>query len=230
MTDLKELLETAAGTDPALTDDDLLADLRRGKRSVRRRQLGAMAGGATAVALVAVGAWAVLPGGQNSGLDSPPAGSPTTLPSIDRTRIVKVARTPVKLVADGVQRPGADLVCGLKPEGWKVSVFQAQGGMLSEISFAPAQGKDNLSVRHAGIHPDDTGRMLVEKYDQTWEELPHVRAGSREAVVAGTRSGMRDVHMRMSSTQLIQVRDAAASLNWDLSTLLRFAGSCGFKK
>ncbi|MEV8378341.1 hypothetical protein AB0P21_36725 [Kribbella sp. NPDC056861] len=232
MTDLKELLESAAGTDPAFTDEELLADLRRGKRSVRRRQFAAMAGGATAVALVAVGAWAVLPGGQTAGLDAPAAGSPTPLPlpPIDKSRIVKVVGAPVPLVADGVERSGVDLVCGLKPKGWRVTVFQAQRGMLSEMTFSPPQGNEKLVVRHAGIHPDDTGRMLVEKYDKTWEELPHVRAGSREAVVAGTRPGMRDVHIRIRSTKLIQVYESAPSLHWDLATLLRFTGSCDLAK
>ncbi|WP_020391131.1 hypothetical protein [Kribbella catacumbae] len=256
MTDLKDLLEQAAGTDPALTDADLAADLRRGKRSVRRRRFAGVAGGATAIAVVVAGAWAVLPGTGTSGLDvpaasatPPPASTTTATPQAGRTlpgreglpvlptQRPPVPAQPVRLVADGIVRPGVDLVCGLKPEGWKPVVMKLNNGMGSELYFTDpaldpakyAPGSISLKVRHAGIYPDGTGRMLVEKYDKTWDELPHVQAGSRQAIVAGAAKGMRDVHMRMSKTKLIQVVDAAG-LGWDLPTLLRFTGSCGYPK
>lgn len=257
MTDLKDLLDQAAGPDPLLTDDDLLADLRRGKRSVRRRQLAGMAAGATAVAVVAAGVWAVMPGGQNTGLDAPVAGqtSPTQSPATvgkpfeqqsippDRSKAptgAPIPAKPVKLVPDGVVRAGTDLVCGLKPEGWTVTVYRSSGVSTSELILAapgvdPAKssfGSATLSVRHAKIW-NENGQLLVEKYAQTWESLPHVRAGSRQAVA--TLSGQpnsvidRDVHMRMGPTQLIQTHGGRA-VHWDLPTLLRFTGSCGFAK
>lgn len=262
MTDLKDLLENAAGADPAVTDNDLMADLRRGKRSVRRRHFAGVAGGATAVALVAAGAWAVLPGADSTGLDSQPAGRTAAAPPSQAVlppsaQPTKAKRTPpdhsrppvqapapdrpVKLVPDGVVRPGTDLVCGLKPEGWEPVVYKSSNGVaFSSMVFEsaeldPAQydeASTRLSVRHARIW-NENGKLLVEKYGQTWESLPHVMAGSRQAVA--TLSNLpkaiisRDVHMRMGPTQLLQTTGPRA-LGWDLPTMLRFTASCVFAK
>jgi hypothetical protein len=263
MTDLKDLLDNAAGTDPALTDDDLLADLRRGKRSLRRRHLAGAVGGAAAVALVAAGAWAVLPGADPTGLDSKPAGrtaaTPTpsqvvrppsagpvttgkrTAPDHSRPPVQAPApASPVELVPDGVVRPGTDLVCGLKPKGWEPVVYKSSNGVAFSSMVFKSPGADPkydeastvLSLRHAKIW-NENGQMLVEKYAQTWESLPHVMAGSRQAVA--TLSNLpkaiirRDVHMRMGPTQLLQTTGPRA-LGWDLPTMLRFTGSCRFAK
>jgi hypothetical protein len=265
MTDLKDLLDNAAGTDPAVTDDDLMADLRRGKRSARRRHFAGVAGGATAIALVAAGAWAVLPDADPTGLDSGPAGQtaatqppsqvvrppsagpvPTTAkrtgPDHSRPPVQAPAPArPVKLVPDGVVRPGTDLVCGLKPEGWEPVVYKSPKGVAFSSMVFKGPGLDpikyevdstELSLRHARIW-NENGQMLVEKYGQTWESLPHVMAGSRQAVA--TLSNLpkaitsRDVHMRMGATQLLQTTGPRA-LGWDLPTQLRFTASCTFAK
>ncbi|GAA3599621.1 hypothetical protein [Kribbella ginsengisoli] len=258
MTDLKTLLDQAAGPDPILTDDDLLGDLRRGKRSARRRQLAGVGGGATVLAVMAVGAWAVLPGAHDTGLGSGPAGQPAppanaVLPSSvpttaksgppDRTHPPVQApapATPVKLVPDGVVRPGTDLVCGLKPEGWEPVVYKSSKIASSSLVFQNPEldptkydeSSTRLTVRHAKIW-NENGQLLVEKYGQTWESLPHVMAGSRQAVA--TLSDLpkaitsRDVHMRMGPTQLLQTTGPRA-LGWDLPTLLRFTASCSFAK
>jgi hypothetical protein len=39
---------------------------------------------------------------------------------------------------------------------------------------------------------------------------------------------MGEVHVKVGTTQLVQVDNAAPSLGWDLATLLRFSGSCGY--
>ncbi len=117
-------------------------------------------------------------------------------------------------------------------------VIKSRLGMPPELYFTdpaldPAKysiGATYPKVRHAGIYPDgSTGRMLVEKYDKTWDELPHVAAGTRQAIVAGATGGSRDVHMRMSGTKLLQIADTR-NLGRDQSTLLRFTGSCGYGK
>ena len=54
MTDLKTILNQAAGDEPPLTDADLTADLARGRRSLRRRRIAGIAATAT-VAAAAVG-------------------------------------------------------------------------------------------------------------------------------------------------------------------------------
>ena len=203
------------------------------------------------VAVVAAAAWTVLPGTGTGGLDAPAAGgtsaTPQNMPTLPGregipalpTQRPPVPAQPVRLVADGIVRPGSDLVCGLKPEGWKAVVRKAgRDGSRAELYFNDpaagnpakyAPGSASLRVRHAVIYPDGNGRMLVEKYDKTWAELPHVQAGTRQAVVSGAALGKRDVHMRMSSTQLIQVI-SATGLGWDLPTLLKFTGSCGYVK
>jgi hypothetical protein len=52
MTDLTTLLDEAAGAEPALTEADLIADLARAKRSLRRRRVAGVAISATATAAV----------------------------------------------------------------------------------------------------------------------------------------------------------------------------------
>ncbi|WP_112236719.1 hypothetical protein [Kribbella monticola] len=47
MTNLKNLLDEAAGSEPQLTDADLTADLTRGRRSLRRRRIAGIATAAT---------------------------------------------------------------------------------------------------------------------------------------------------------------------------------------
>jgi hypothetical protein len=165
MTDLKELLDNAAGTEPAVTDDDLMADLRRGKRSARRRQVVAMAGGATAVALVVVGAWAVLPGDPSAGLAPQPAEQVSGTPTIDRTTIRKIAGVqkpavkPIGLVASGEAPPGARMWCDLKPVGWTPKVGVPAADEVAALTFLPPGGgasakEARLAIpRHSASEP-----------------------------------------------------------------------------
>jgi hypothetical protein len=165
MTDLKELLDNAAGADPAVTDEDLTADLRRGKRSVRRRHLAGVAGGATAVALVAAGAWAVLPGDLSAGRGPQPSGQSSGTPRIDRTTIQKRSKkpavAPLGLVASGKVLPGARMWCDLKPAGWTAKVRVPRADEVAALTFLPPGGGDGsprqqvwLSIaRHSASEP-----------------------------------------------------------------------------
>jgi hypothetical protein len=156
MTDLKNLLDQAAGPDPVVIDDDLLADLRRGRRSVRRRQLAATAGGATAVALVAAGAWAIAPGSPAS-MDSQPAGQASGTPRIDRTTVQKTAGAqktgvaPVELVPSGKPLPGARMWCDLKPLGWTPKVRVPKAEEVAALTFLPPGGGDGSSRQQAWV-------------------------------------------------------------------------------
>jgi hypothetical protein len=263
MTDLKNLLDEAAGDEPALTEADLAADLRRGQTALRRRRFVGIVAGGAATALVVSGGWALLPDAVPFGAPADPgvAGRPTSTakpttkptlgPEVEGLRkegerlanepTVPRPAKPVVLVPDGQVRPGTDLVCDLKPKGWTVKVWSQQGNESELIISDPNlknPGKYNetstrMRVRHAKFWRDEKGRMLVEKYPSTWDELPHVMAGQREAVVAPAKApvsdGIRDLHMKMSGTKLIQVTADATGLGWDLPTLLRFAGSCHYK-
>jgi hypothetical protein len=266
MTDLKNLLEEAAGEEPAITDDTLAGYLRRGRRSARRRQLTGVVAGVAATALVIGGGWALLPDTKRASVEPDVAATPSATPS---TRLPGKSRPtagqmtswpvplpestlppvpapdhPVELVPDGKVRAGTDLVCDLKPKGWQAKVYPSAAANESEMSYfdpkLPA-GKyhevtTSLRVRHARFYKEGN-RMLVEKYSNTWEELKfrQRRAGDRWAVVSGSSqgpdidaNGLRDFHMRMSETKLIQVFNSATGLGWDLPTALRFVGSCHY--
>jgi hypothetical protein len=84
MTDLKKLLDELAGPEPLVGDDEVAADLRRGKKAARRRRLGG-AGVAGAGALVAVAALSVpLVLAPGAGADTPAeAGPPAASASVE---------------------------------------------------------------------------------------------------------------------------------------------------
>lgn len=263
MTDLKNRLDEAAGEEPAITDQDLAADLRRGQRSARRRQLTGMVAGVAATALVIGGGWTLLPDSDQSAPSDPGvAATPSARPSKGRPTAgrmtsrpvpfpestlppVPAPDRPVELVPDGEVRKGTDLVCDLKPKGWKAKVYASGGVDESELNYYDPKVPDGkyhdsttrIRVRHARFHKEGN-RMLVEKYSNTWDELKfrQRRAGDRWAVVSGSSqgpdtdaNGLRDFHMKMSSTKLIQVANSATGLGWDLPTALRFVGSCHYK-
>ncbi|WP_328992562.1 hypothetical protein OG394_39835 [Kribbella sp. NBC_01245] len=256
MTDLKRLLADAAGDEPAVTDDHLAADLRRGQTSLRRRRLAGVISGTVATALVIGAGYAVLPGlGSSAGapLDSGVAAQTTPTPSPSRTlsedqkekirrseaeanlpRVPKPAK-PVPLVADGKVRPGTDLVCDLMPKGWEVKVWNLAGNESELIITDPNlknptkynKTSTRMRVRHAAMINN-----VPEKYGELWVDLQHFQAGEREAVVAPVHEpasdGTRDIHMKLTNTKLLQVTANATGLGWDLATVLRFTGSCRY--
>jgi hypothetical protein len=73
MTDLKQLLDDAAGPEPAVTDTDLATDLTRGHRALRRRRATGIASGAVAVAAVIGVGWSLLPSATPNGAPGPAA-------------------------------------------------------------------------------------------------------------------------------------------------------------
>src|SRR4051812_40706119 len=136
MTDLRELLDTAAGDPAAPTPDEVASDVRRGRQALhRRRGLAAIAGGTALVAAVAVGVPVVANlGVKDSGV-----------------RVVAVGDD-----GSGNANPGVDLVPwhagetpkpispSVVPEGWTISgnetalVISAPGVSTSPDDF---QGK-----------------------------------------------------------------------------------------
>jgi len=186
MTDLKNLLESAAGEDPAVTDDDLAADLRRGRRAARRRRSAGVAAAATGTALAVGVAWALVPGSPRTGSpdrSAPVVGTPTHsvrstaepprstppdpwLRSMPSWPPLRWASHPVDLVADGTPVPGAKVHCGLEPKGWTASLETAP----PEVQYVPGSGvryKDPMSTypgitvppQYRGVAPTDS--MIV---------------------------------------------------------------------
>ncbi|MEU0095363.1 hypothetical protein [Kribbella sp. NPDC006257] len=125
MTDLKHLLDHAAGDEPVLTDADLTADLTRGHRSLRRRRFVGIAGTATGtVAAIGVALSVGAP------WNSPVAGG---------------THDGVRLVLSGKALPGAKVWCDLKPAGWTPIVRPSVDGQY-RLEILPPSGGDPLVV------------------------------------------------------------------------------------
>ncbi|MFF0339228.1 hypothetical protein [Kribbella sp. NPDC004875] len=255
MTELKQLLDEAAGPEPAVIDADVTADLARGQRALRRRRLTGVASGAVATALVVGVAWSVLPTGMNNGAPDPathttktPAPVKTTpkdfrsLPRDTRKPPVIPAQQ-VPLVANTTPFPGV-ITCDLIPQGWvaRVTVTAAQGGgweqqELSDPSLTnPKQyhgATFTLVIRQTELIDEGEG-PTVDKYSTPWTKLPKVPAGKYQAVtsgVPGSPNGRQEVYIKPDkSTRIVGISNKAYNLAWDMDTLLRFAGSCHYKK
>ena len=254
MTDLKELLDDAAGPEPAVTDTDLATDLARGRRALLRRRITGIAGGAVATALVIGAGWSILPSGAPTEISPGPAGHalPTPTPSLhtvsrpadDRRDLPPVPSTPVPLVANTKPFPG-EITCDLIPQGWAVNlVGTKQNGDPSQQDLYdpklrnPAQYRASSTyVRIRASQLMDEGQGLTaDKYSEPWTTLWNVRAGTNEAVItsplgAKDPNGRREVFVRQGKTvRVVVVSNNAYNLGWDAKTLLRFAGSCHYKK
>ncbi|TCC41148.1 CU044_5270 family protein [Kribbella speibonae] len=172
MTDLKSLLERAAGTDPVVTDDDVAADLGRGRRAARRRRF-AGAGLTTVAAAVVVGALAVplafAPGAQSGGSDiavsAPPATGTATKMSAGEVLLVAAAHEEKAEATTGkyfrvrkvqsrewtVMAGGKIVCCGsiaAGPGGYKLrelTVTETWTGMKGGTAW--------LGTRSLGAHP-----------------------------------------------------------------------------
>jgi hypothetical protein len=76
MTDLRTLLDDAAGPEPMLTDTQLAEAITRGRRSRRRRRTAGTVTAVTMTVAVAGTAWSVWPSAGTAGSDAPVAGAP----------------------------------------------------------------------------------------------------------------------------------------------------------
>lgn len=254
MTDLKELLDQAAGAEPGVSDADLSADLNRGRRALRRRRATGVASGALATALVIGVGWSVLPNTTDQGTVEPPAArtTPTATPTPATARVpgrlptdhrppAPVPATPVPLVANTTPFPGP-ITCDLIPQGWAAKVVgTVQNGDPSQQELSdpglqnPGRYREwTYSMRIRASRLMDNGEGLTaDKYTTAWTKLPKVSAGKNEAVMTpgNNRNGMREVFVRQGkSIRVVVVSNSAYNLGWDPATLLKFAGSCHYKK
>ncbi len=78
MTDLRTLLDEAAGPEPTPTDDQLAEAITRGRRSRRRRRTAGTVTAVTMTVAVAGTAWTVWPSTGSAGPDGPVAGAPVS--------------------------------------------------------------------------------------------------------------------------------------------------------
>ncbi|GAA0575501.1 hypothetical protein HPO96_16030 [Kribbella sandramycini] len=236
MTDLKFLLDDAAGAEPAVTDTDLTADLDRGRRAVRRRRVAGIGAGAVATAVVIGIAWAVFPGGPTANTLPEVVGT-TSQPTTEPTNRPTGAKSYVPLAVQTTNFPGG-LTCNVVPFGWTAKLLV--GGEYEQIQlYDPKLPKshqqyndDKITLRWAMMRDEGNG-LVPDKFGVPWTELPHVKAGSKDAVITpGPKSdGLREVFVRQSTTgaRVIVVTNDATTLGWDEATLLKFAGSCRYR-
>lgn len=154
MSELKTLLDQVAGTEPAVTDSDLSADLRRGRRAVLRRRTAGAAGVAMTTAAAIGAAYLLAPGTSVPGTtDAPAASSSSSASMAASVSAIKSspssrmsmppgpmepqrppmvwADEPVPLVPNTKVPRGATITCDLMPKGWVASL--RDGGYRSEI-------------------------------------------------------------------------------------------------
>jgi hypothetical protein len=213
MTDLKELLDDAAGPEPVVTDADLAADLSRGQRALkRRRSIGILTGSVATAAAVAAG-WALGPAATSPdrGAVAPAATtrSAESVESVAPTRLYTIRSATAGwtvLVVSGEQ-PGYDLndvpalqlvanptpypgpyTCDLIPKGWAVRSLEGRPVLYDRATAHP--GKD-----------DEPGWVIA-----LWE---------RDRPERGFQ-----IRIDVSDTN---------PLKWDQLTAQRFAGSCHAK-
>jgi hypothetical protein len=230
MTDMKELLDHAAGGEPAVTDADLAADLDRGHRALRRRRTTGIATAAVATAAVLGVGWSLLPSGTTTdGTPAPPAARTTPAPTTqapmapatqpapsyipgglpgDHRGAPPIPTTPVALVANTKPFPGA-ITCGLVPKGWTARIsssgeFEQQEVYDPKLKNPKQYHEVSFSmVIRQDVMTDNGEGLTADKYTDPWTKLPKVRAGKNEAIISGgtsNRDGRREVHVRQGKT------------------------------
>jgi hypothetical protein len=206
MTDLRDVLDTAAGSPPSPTPDVVGADVRRGHRALTQRRWGRAGGVAVAASLLAAGA----------------VMAPGILGGDDRHGVVA---TPGSGSADA-SNPGVDLVAfdggpapkplspTEVPDGWTVS------GDRFALVIAPP-GNDTSPA-------DYRGKLVVYLDANT---IPNESLPMKVAVDVGDRTGFA-IRAEPSMLQVwVPQEDGTAlraqapeSLGWDEGTLGRFLG------
>lgn len=211
MTDLTDLLDSAAGHHPAPTPDVVAADLARGRRALLHRRwtrTGLAVAGVAAVGAAAVAVPAALGNGEH------------------QVRVVGPAVGGVASVADA-PNPGVDLVdfdttAPLKPispavipAGWTV------GG--NEYALVISPPGDTTS-------PDDfRGKLVVyvDANDVANEPLPtklEVAVGDRTGYAIRDDASALQVWVPQADGTSLRAQ-APPSLRWDEATLGRFLGA-----
>lgn len=251
MTDLKNLLDAAAGPDPAVTDSDLTADLHRARRAVRRRRTAGAAGVAATTAAVIGAAYVLAPSPAATSTTDAPVASATTSPSapVKKTRPTVApsgpmeperppmvwADEPVALVPNTEVPRGARITCDLMPKGWVASL--RPGGYDTNIrvtdpkSTYPSVEPPNM---HLGWDTADGNSVFYGKFGDKvgngWAaQVRTVVDGKQVAMFTNLGNTMRgrpgEVFVRLSSRVTIQA-EIGPRTGWDTRTAARWAASC----
>jgi hypothetical protein len=199
MTDLRDLLDTAAGEPGSPTPDVVSADLRRGRMALRRRRgVRASSGLVLAAAAVAVGV-AVVPnlGGDPTGRTVVTPGATSANPGVD-------------LVPWSPGDSPMAISPGLVPDGWTI-----EGSRSALVISAPAAVTSSV---------DDFEGKLVAMLAGDTTQAPGaatVPFGSSTATLS-KEAGTTTLLFSLPDGRLMDVQ-APSSLHWDTATLVEFA-------
>ena len=205
MTDLRDVLDSAAGNTAGPTPDVVADDVRRGRRALLRQRYARTGAGLLLTGAAVAAGLVVIPQ-----LGTEPAQTQVAIPGAGGAG-ASAQPGPVALVPFDQGPTPKPISPGLVPEGWSVS------GSEYALVIAPAGSTTS---------PDDfRGKLVVMvSPDQT------VAAGATSIDVGGT-SGTVSVE---SGTQILiftpdghrqVVVQAPAALGWDDATLARFAAA-----
>ena len=211
MTDLHSLLGCAAGAGGSATPADLDADLSRGRRALRRRRAGRVAGSALALTLLAGVAVA------QTGGDTAPAGPGSAVTATDMAFVAytgdqvegfRVATAPagwriqgansyvLLLVPPGNDAPADDVE--LSTFTGKLAVMLESADATGTPSGTPIAVGDRMAVAfHAGdgygqLHwTDADGHRLVVQWpeDAGWSDKEVADFAAGVEVLAGAQAG-----------------------------------------
>jgi hypothetical protein len=219
MTDLKELLDEAAGPEPTVTD--LSADLTRGQRALRRRRITGIATAAVATAAVIGIGWTLLPSATPNGAPGPAAQvtvkpstkstpksytpkatnyTPLVPPSAkdDPRPIPPTFATEVPLVANTTAFPGP-ITCDLIPKGWAVRTNTDGLAELYDPKLTnPGKYRalsSTVTLRPSELKQTSKG-LITDRTDSPWgaTDMAVTRAGANEAIVFGVRDSDGQMH------------------------------------
>jgi hypothetical protein len=199
MTDLRDVLDSAAGNPPAPTPDVVAADLGRGRRALVRRRAAQTAAGLLLTGAAAITGVAVLTGLGGDG------GTQPVVPASGGS----VAADAVPLVPADTVVESLAIAPALVPQGWRVD------------------GTDYaLTVSPSGLTtgPDDfIGKLVVTiSPDQTAAPgARHVTVGTADGTVSREDGTTTLVFTPPDEQQLVV--QVPAALHWDDATLVRFA-------
>jgi len=199
MTNVRELLDTAAGEPTVPTPDVVSSDLRRGKLSLRRRRgLRATSGLALAGAAAIVGL-AVVPHLGGDGTSDRTVTAPAGISTNAGVALVPWSQS-------GAPKP---ISSSLVPEGWTVSG--------SEFALVVSQPGVTTS-------PDDfQGKLVAMLAGDTTaaSDARPVTVGDEQGTIS--REGDTTILLfPLSDGRLMDVQ-APQSLHWDTATLVQFA-------
>jgi hypothetical protein len=201
MTDLRELLDSAAGDPTAPTPDEVSSDVRRGQQALhRRRGLGTLAGGLALVAAVAVGV-VVVP---NLGGSDP--GVQVVAPAGDGSANLNAGVDLVPWDAGPTPKPISPAVV---PDGW--TIFGNETALVISAPGATTSPNDFEGKLVAMLSPDTTAAPVT-----------------RDVTVNGIQGtlsveGKTTILLYPLADQRLVTIQAPSSLHWDDATLVRFA-------